>query len=73
LSCNNLLEGAFVVEQLAKKDDIRLSKYYLLESLLLSYSVLLFFFITMITPYGVVENEHYIGLVDQQLVMDDLF
>lgn len=30
-------------------------------------------FITMITPYGVVKNEHYIGLVDQQLIMDDLF
>jgi uncharacterized protein len=30
-------------------------------------------FLTMITPYGVVKNDHYIGLVDQQLTMDDLF
>lgn len=30
-------------------------------------------FLTMITPFGVVKNEHYLGLVDQQLTMDDLF
>lgn len=30
-------------------------------------------FLTMITPYGVKKNEHYIGLVDQQLTMDHLF
>lgn len=30
-------------------------------------------FMTMITPFGVVKNEHYIGLIDQQLTMDALF
>ncbi len=30
-------------------------------------------FLTMITPFGVVENEHYLGLVDQQLTLDALF
>lgn len=30
-------------------------------------------FITMITPFGVIKNEHYIGLVNQQLTMDNLF
>ncbi|MDB2613583.1 ATP-binding protein [Chlamydiales bacterium] len=30
-------------------------------------------FTTMITPYGVRENEYYIGTVQQQLTMDDLF
>ncbi len=30
-------------------------------------------FLTMITPYGVKENTHYIGLVDQQLTLDALF
>jgi AAA+ ATPase superfamily predicted ATPase len=30
-------------------------------------------FLTLITPFGVVKNEHYIGLVDQQLTMDALF
>ena len=30
-------------------------------------------FLTLITPYGVKENAHYIGLVDQQLSLDILF
>lgn len=30
-------------------------------------------FITMITPYGVKENEHYLGTVQKQLTMDELF
>lgn len=30
-------------------------------------------FLTLITPFGVVKNDHYIGLIDQQLTMDDLF
>ncbi len=30
-------------------------------------------FIRMITPFGVIKNEHYIGLVDEQLTMDSLF
>lgn len=30
-------------------------------------------FLTMITPYGVKKNDHYIGLVDQQLTIDHLF
>ncbi len=30
-------------------------------------------FITLITPFGVIKNEHYIGLVDEQLTMDHLF
>ncbi len=30
-------------------------------------------FTTMITPYGVKENEHYLGTVQHQLTMDDLF
>ncbi len=30
-------------------------------------------FVTMITPYGVKKNQHYIGLVDNQLTLDDLF
>ncbi len=30
-------------------------------------------FITMITPYGVEENTYYIGTVQNQLTMDDLF
>lgn len=30
-------------------------------------------FITMITPYGVVENEYYLGTVQKQLTMNDLF
>jgi hypothetical protein len=30
-------------------------------------------FITLITPYGVIKNEHYLGLVNQQLTMDALF
>ena len=30
-------------------------------------------FLTLITPYGVKENEHYIGLIDQQLTIDSLF
>jgi uncharacterized protein len=30
-------------------------------------------FLTMITPFGVKENEHYIGLVNQQLTLDFLF
>ncbi len=30
-------------------------------------------FLTLITPYGVKENEHYIGLIDQQLTLDSLF
>ncbi|MFI4937391.1 MAG: ATP-binding protein [Candidatus Berkiellales bacterium] len=30
-------------------------------------------FITMITPYGVKKNQHYIGLVDNELTLDDLF
>ncbi len=30
-------------------------------------------FLTMITPFGVKENEHYIGLVNQQLTFDALF
>jgi hypothetical protein len=30
-------------------------------------------FLTLITPFGTAKNEHYIGLVDQQLTMDALF
>ncbi len=30
-------------------------------------------FLTLITPFGAIKNEHYIGLVDQQLTMDQLF
>ena len=30
-------------------------------------------FITMITPYGVEENTYYIGTVQNQLTMNDLF
>lgn len=30
-------------------------------------------FITMFTPYGVLKNENYLGLVDQQLTLDALF
>jgi len=30
-------------------------------------------FLTMITPFGVKENEHYIDLVNQQLTLDALF
>ena len=30
-------------------------------------------FLTLITPFGVKENIHYHGLVDQQLTMDALF
>lgn len=30
-------------------------------------------FMTMITPFGVLENENYLGLIDHQLTMDDLF
>lgn len=30
-------------------------------------------FLTMITPYGVIKNEHYTGLINHQLTMDDLF
>jgi hypothetical protein len=30
-------------------------------------------FMTMITPFGVKQNEHYLGLIDQQLTMDVLF
>lgn len=30
-------------------------------------------FLTMITPFGVIENSHYVGLVDQQLTLDALF
>jgi len=30
-------------------------------------------FITMITPYGVNKNQHYLGLVDNQLTINDLF
>jgi uncharacterized protein len=30
-------------------------------------------FITMITPYGVKKNENYIGLVDQEITLEDLF
>ena len=30
-------------------------------------------FLTMITPFGVKENDHYVGVVDQQLTLDALF
>jgi AAA+ ATPase superfamily predicted ATPase len=30
-------------------------------------------FLTLITPFGVKENSHSIGIVDQQLTLDDLF
>jgi hypothetical protein len=30
-------------------------------------------FLTMITPYGVKKNEHYLGLVDQEITLDALF
>lgn len=30
-------------------------------------------FVTMITPYGVVENEHYLGTVQKQVTMNELF
>ena len=30
-------------------------------------------FVTMITPYGVVENEHYFGTVQKQVTMNELF
>lgn len=30
-------------------------------------------FMTMITPYGVKKNQYYLGLIDNQLILDDLF
>src|SRR5690606_7593870 len=30
-------------------------------------------FLTMITPFGVKENENYLGLINQQLTLDALF
>jgi uncharacterized protein len=30
-------------------------------------------FITMITPYGIIKNEHSIGLIDQELTINSLF
>jgi hypothetical protein len=30
-------------------------------------------FLTMITTFGITENEHSVGLIDQVLTIDDLF
>ena len=30
-------------------------------------------FTTMVTTYGVKKNEHYLSVIDNQLMMDDLF
>lgn len=71
--CINLFEAKFVTSEFEIKksyaDTLR-KKKHLFQEMTKTRKTL---FTTMLTPYGVKENQHYFETIDQQIILADLF